>query len=43
MKARAVTVTAPDTDPLTHDHVFLGAAHDENARRTRWVVVLTAP
>ncbi|VWX54038.1 CDF family Co(II)/Ni(II) efflux transporter DmeF [Novosphingobium sp. 9U] len=28
--------------PLTHDHVFLGAAHDENARRTSWVVVLTA-
>ena len=25
-----------------HDHVFLGAAHDENARRTRWVVLLTA-
>lgn len=25
-----------------HDHVFLGAAHDENARRTRWVVMLTA-
>jgi cation diffusion facilitator family transporter len=42
VKARAVTVTAPDTDPLTHDHVFLGAAHDENARRTRWVVALTA-
>jgi cation diffusion facilitator family transporter len=26
----------------THDHVFLGAAHDENARRTLWVVALTA-
>lgn len=25
-----------------HDHVFLGASHDANARRTRWVVVLTA-
>ena len=25
-----------------HDHVFLGAAHDENARRTLWVVILTA-
>ncbi|KTC62939.1 cation transporter, partial [Pseudomonas fluorescens ABAC62] len=24
-----------------HDHVFLGAAHEENARRTLWVVVLT--
>jgi cation diffusion facilitator family transporter len=27
---------------LSHDHVFLGAAHDENARRTLWVVALTA-
>jgi cation diffusion facilitator family transporter len=25
----------------THDHVFLGAAHEENARRTLWVVMLT--
>ena len=24
-----------------HEHVFLGAAHDENARRTLWVVMLT--
>lgn len=24
-----------------HDHVFLGAAHDKNARRTLWVVMLT--
>ena len=24
-----------------HDHVFLGAAHEENARRTLWVVMLT--
>ncbi|WLD65722.1 MULTISPECIES: CDF family Co(II)/Ni(II) efflux transporter DmeF [Pseudomonas] len=24
-----------------HEHVFLGAAHDENARRTLWVVILT--
>jgi cation diffusion facilitator family transporter len=30
------------TEGLTHDHVFLGSAHDENARRTLWVVVLTA-
>lgn len=29
-------------DTLAHDHVFLGAAHDENARRTLWVVALTA-
>lgn len=27
---------------LEHDHVFLGAAHDANARRTLWVVGLTA-
>lgn len=27
--------------PFTHDHVFLGARHDENARRTLWVVALT--
>jgi cation diffusion facilitator family transporter len=25
-----------------HDHDFLSASHDENARRTRWVVLLTA-
>jgi len=25
-----------------HEHVFLGSAHDENARRTLWVVLLTA-
>lgn len=31
----------PDTDHLTHDHAFLGSSHDENARRTLWVVVLT--
>jgi len=24
-----------------HDHQFLGAAHDQNARRTLWVVILT--
>ena len=24
-----------------HEHVFLGSAHDENARRTLWVVALT--
>lgn len=28
--------------PHEHDHVFLGAGHDENARKTKWVVVLTA-
>lgn len=26
---------------LTHQHVFLGASHDRNARRTLWVVALT--
>lgn len=28
--------------PWTHEHVFLGARHDANERRTWWVVVLTA-
>lgn len=28
--------------PSVHDHDFLGASHDANARRTQWVVVLTA-
>lgn len=27
---------------LTHEHVFLGDRHDDNARRTLWVVLLTA-
>ena len=27
---------------LTHDHVFLGAGHDENGQRTLWVVAITA-
>lgn len=31
-----------ELDALTHDHVFLGGGHDENARRTLWVVGLTA-
>lgn len=31
-----------DLDALTHEHVFLGASHDENARRTLLVVGLTA-
>lgn len=26
---------------FTHDHVYLGSAHDENAKRTLWVVILT--
>jgi cation diffusion facilitator family transporter len=28
-------------EPWTHAHRFLGARHDEHARRTRWVVALT--
>lgn len=31
-----------EIDALTHDHVYLGKRHDENARRTLWVVLLTA-
>ncbi len=34
--------TVPELNVHAHDHVFLGAAHDDNARRTRWVVMLTA-
>jgi cation diffusion facilitator family transporter len=29
-------------EPSSHDHVFLGERHDENARRTLWVVGLTS-
>lgn len=29
-------------DALRHEHVFLGRDHDRNARRTLWVVALTA-
>jgi cation diffusion facilitator family transporter len=32
----------PAIEGHTHDHVFLGSSHDENARRTLWVVALTA-
>ncbi|WP_157215877.1 CDF family Co(II)/Ni(II) efflux transporter DmeF [Flavisphingomonas formosensis] len=32
----------PDPGRFAHDHVYLGARHDENARRTIWVVALTA-
>lgn len=34
--------TSPEIDTFSHRHNFLGAAHDDNARRTRWVVLLTA-
>ena len=36
-------MTSPaDIDSLSHDHVFLGVRHDQNARRTLWVVALTS-
>ena len=31
-----------ELEELTHDHDFLGREHDRNARRTLWVVALTA-
>ncbi|MBB1179914.1 CDF family Co(II)/Ni(II) efflux transporter DmeF [Brevundimonas aurantiaca] len=37
-----VVATAQALDEDLHDHVFLGVKHDENARRTLWVVGLTA-
>lgn len=38
-----MTVAPPAPIPATtHAHDFLGSAHDENARRTLWVVALTA-
>lgn len=35
-------MTMPFTSDHSHPHDFLGAAHDDNARRTQWVVALTA-
>jgi len=35
-------VAAPAHEILTHEHSFLGERHDENAKRTLWVVALTA-
>lgn len=32
----------PSVDHLKHEHVYLGDNHDRNARRTLWVVLLTA-
>ena len=32
----------PEIDDRMHEHVFLASTHDENARRTLWVVALTA-
>ncbi len=34
--------TRYELEELAHDHDFLGASHDRNARRTLWVVALTA-
>jgi cation diffusion facilitator family transporter len=33
--------TRSELEELTHEHDFLGASHDRNARRTLWVVGLT--
>jgi cation diffusion facilitator family transporter len=38
----AGTFSVSGSDAFTHEHVFLGASHDANARRTLWVVGLTA-
>lgn len=35
-------MTASESDYLTHDHNYLSRSHDESARRTLWVVGLTA-
>ncbi|HET7316827.1 MAG TPA: CDF family Co(II)/Ni(II) efflux transporter DmeF, partial [Sphingomicrobium sp.] len=34
--------TRYELEELARDHDFLGARHEQNARRTRWVVALTA-
>lgn len=34
--------TLPNLEGHPHNHVYLGSSHDENAKRTLWVVVLTA-
>lgn len=34
-------MTTADPHPHAHDHNFLGSDHDDNARRTLWVVALT--
>lgn len=34
--------TRYELEELAHDHDFLGKSHDRNARRTMWVVALTA-
>ena len=42
MAAQHPTAFDEELDALTHEHVFLGSRHDENARRTLAVVVITA-
>lgn len=37
-----MTPSDPAPHAHEHDHIYLGARHDDNARRTRWVVALTA-
>jgi cation diffusion facilitator family transporter len=34
-------LSSPNNTNHVHDHVFLGSAHEENAKRTLWVVALT--
>lgn len=34
--------TRPELEGLAHGHAYLGRGHDENARRTLWVVALTS-
>ena len=41
MKPPTTSAFDRDLDALTHEHVFLGHAHDRNARRTLIVVVIT--
>lgn len=38
---RTALATYDELEILRHDHIFLGYAHNENARRTLWVVILT--
>lgn len=42
MPARRPEPATADPRGDAYDHIFLAASHDENARRTRWVVALTA-
>ncbi len=41
MKTSELTLMNNTSINYIHDHVFLGSAHDENAKRTLWVVALT--